>query len=420
MPAALSKEDEATAERKKQRAFKVLWAIGLLNMGCVCSTLTTRTVLLKQIMGDDPTLIGRTTANWLAAGSAAQLFIAPSLAKLSDSYGRKPVLIFSAAVSLVLRILALGNPTYTTIALEKIVPQAVNYYSQWSICNAAFADLTSTTEELASNFGKFMSWVGIGVLVSPIVSAQVITLTKKPIHAFSTAIAFNVAMIGVCWTMFEETLEKEKRKPFTFAGTNPFAFTRLFTRSAIVKKFGILYALMNFQQGTQLSDINLTYMANDCNFSQQLQNYSITTYGTMMMVAGQLVKHSVATFGEMGHTTYSLVVSAIGFVLWSIPKTWSHFLGVFIQGFGYERLSTCMAAGVRHCANEGLGKAEAAALFTNMRGFTAILMPLFYARVYAFGRKKGFPGSPFAFAAFMSIFAEATNRSLGSKAYSVS
>jgi hypothetical protein len=187
--------------------------------------------------------------------------------------------------------------------------------------------------------------------------------------------------------------------------------------SANVKKFASLYGVMNFQQGTQISDINLVYMANDCNFSQQLQNLSVTAYGTMMMLAGRLVKPSVSAFGESGHTTASLTVSAIGFALWSIPQTWSHFLGIVIQGLGYERLSTCFAAGVRQCANEGMGKGEASAAFSNLRGFTAIVYPLFYAQVYRMGRAMGFPGLPFAFAACMSIVAESINRSLGQVAY---
>ena len=40
-------------------------------------------------------------------------------------------------------------------------------------------------------------------------------------------------------------------------------------------------------------------------------------------------------------------------------------------------------------------------------------------RVYAVGRKKGFPGAPFAFAACTAVVAEAINRNLGSKAYEV-
>ena len=84
---------------------------------------------------------------------------------------------------------------------------------------------------------------------------------------------------------------------------------------------------------------------------------------------------------------------------------------------GYERLSTCFAAGVRHCALEGMGKGEAAAAFTNMRGCTAILIPLFYARLYAFGRARGLPGICFVFAAGISVVAEVINRSIGAKAY---
>ena len=82
----------------------------------------------------------------------------------------------------------------------------------------------------------------------------------------------------------------------------------------------------------------------------------------------------------MGHTSASLAVSFVGMLLWANPQVcsrcdcfrvfvfntksmhsqpWSHFLGIVIQGIGYERLSTVMAAGVRHGVNDGLGKGEA-------------------------------------------------------------
>eukprot|EP00746_Dinoflagellata_sp_MGD_P152642 gnl/MRDRNA2_/MRDRNA2_83800_c0_seq1.p1 gnl/MRDRNA2_/MRDRNA2_83800_c0~~gnl/MRDRNA2_/MRDRNA2_83800_c0_seq1.p1 ORF type:complete len:111 (-),score=17.93 gnl/MRDRNA2_/MRDRNA2_83800_c0_seq1:26-358(-) len=108
MPATLSK-DEDIAERKKQSNFRVLCMAGLLNTAAFITTETQRPVLMASALGDDPELIGRVSANWLAAGSTVQLLVAPFLAKFADSYGRKPALTFGAVVSLVLRILV-QNP----------------------------------------------------------------------------------------------------------------------------------------------------------------------------------------------------------------------------------------------------------------------------------------------------------------------
>eukprot|EP00746_Dinoflagellata_sp_MGD_P149257 gnl/MRDRNA2_/MRDRNA2_81312_c0_seq1.p1 gnl/MRDRNA2_/MRDRNA2_81312_c0~~gnl/MRDRNA2_/MRDRNA2_81312_c0_seq1.p1 ORF type:complete len:133 (+),score=6.85 gnl/MRDRNA2_/MRDRNA2_81312_c0_seq1:126-524(+) len=132
MPATLSK-DEGAAERKKQLTFKVLCVSGLLNIAAIDTTLTVRSDLLKKILGNDPTLIGQTTANWLAAGCALQMFFATSLAQFSDSFGRKPSLILSAFVCLVVRIGAFMNPSYKILALEKIVPYAVAHYAHFAM-----------------------------------------------------------------------------------------------------------------------------------------------------------------------------------------------------------------------------------------------------------------------------------------------
>ena len=218
----------AARARRNQRTFQVLFASALFNACTVCSTLTVRPELVARVLGNDPALIGKTTANWLAAGSALQLLVAPTLGKMSDAFGRKPVLLLGAIVSLALRIAAMLRPTYWPLALEKIVPQGINYYSQWAVANAAIADLTETTEELASTFGTFMSYLGIGTLLSPLVSAQVITMTGNPVHAYTTCAVWNALLILTYVTSFTETLPKEKRREFLGSLGLPFsAFSAL-------------------------------------------------------------------------------------------------------------------------------------------------------------------------------------------------
>lgn len=129
----------------------------------MCSTLTVRPEVLKAILGNDPAKVGALTARWLALGSGLQLLLSPTLGKLSDSIGRKPVLIGTAVATLLLRVAVALNPTNMSVLMaERIIPQAINYYSQWAIANAAFADLCSSTEELATTFSKCGTPAGQG------------------------------------------------------------------------------------------------------------------------------------------------------------------------------------------------------------------------------------------------------------------
>ena len=99
---------------------------------------------------------------------------------------------------------------------ERIIPQAINYYSQWAIANASFADITDSTEELATTFSKFMSYVGWGVLLSPVVAGQIVTMSGNVMSSFATSIFFNVCLIVVIIFGVEETLPAAERKPFSF------------------------------------------------------------------------------------------------------------------------------------------------------------------------------------------------------------
>ena len=66
-----------------------------------------------------------------------------------------------------------------------------------------------------------MSYLGIGTLLSPLVSAQVITMTGNPVHAYTTCAVWNALLILTYVTSFTETLPKEKRRELDSARSKP-------------------------------------------------------------------------------------------------------------------------------------------------------------------------------------------------------
>jgi hypothetical protein len=90
---------------------------------------------------------------------------------------------------------------------------------------------------------------------------------------------------------------------------------------------------------------------------------------------------------------------------------------VLLQGIGYSRHDTVYAAGLKWCEAEGMGSGEAGAHFQNLRGFTAIFMPLFYARLYAVGVRSGVPGINFFVAGGVTALAGVWNNSIPEIAY---
>ena len=144
-------------------------------------------------------------------------------------------------------------------------------------------------------------------------------------------------------------------------------------------------------------------MQESAGFSPPLSNLSVTTYGLLVTISGTFIaKPSIARFGLRGHTTVCAAETALGFLIWSLPRGLPHFLGIAVQGCGYGRHDTVHAAGLRWAEGAGMGKGEAAAHFQNLRGFTAIVMPMVYARLYGLGLRWGVPGLCFVLAAAMS------------------
>merc|ERR1719217_70183 len=124
----------------------------------------------------------------------------------------------------------------------------------------------------------------------------------------------------------------------------------------------------------------------------------------MVMLTSTLNAQWIRMFGLKGHTTWTAFLTSLGFALWAIPAQVPHFVAIVVQGMGYGRHDTVMGAGLKWCEAAGMGKGEASAHFQALRGFTAIVMPMFYARFYARGLSMDMPGICFFFATAWSLF----------------
>lgn len=271
--------------------------------------------------------------------------------------------------------------------------------------------------------------IGVGVMVAPLVTMGALKYRNRPTDALALMVGWNVLCALVVVLGVKETLPVEKRKPFQLQVPNPLAFVRLFTAKLSnipascsgreLYTTAWLYMLGQIPGGTQISDHNIMFMQQSCNFGPQLANLSVVAYGVLVMLTGAFVtKNQIMRFGPKGHTLVCVVETVLGFLLWSIPKAWAHFPGIIIQGFGYGRGDTVYAAGLKWSEKAGMGKGEAAALFQALRGFMAIVMPMLYARMYGVGVRAGVPGICFLVGAASAVFCGFLNHvGLSAKAY---
>jgi MFS family permease len=134
--------------------------------------------------------------------SLAQFFATPVIGKLSDRYGRKPLLIISLIGTVVANIGAGFAPTASLLFLARLLDGITG--GNVSVAQAAIADIT-TPEDRAKGFGIFGAAFGLGFILGPIISL----LAQKISLGASFVASGGIAAIALVITIFllPETLK---------------------------------------------------------------------------------------------------------------------------------------------------------------------------------------------------------------------
>ena len=84
--------DTLSNTNKKQNQLKLVMSHVTINMAVSIMTFTTRGELLKQVFkSGDYTQVGKIMSYWTGITAAVEFLLNPTVGKLSDSYGRKPL-----------------------------------------------------------------------------------------------------------------------------------------------------------------------------------------------------------------------------------------------------------------------------------------------------------------------------------------
>jgi predicted MFS family arabinose efflux permease len=139
--------------------------------------------------------------------SIAQFFATPIIGKLSDRFGRKPLLIISLAGTAIASLIAGTATTAVVLFLARLLDGITG--GNASVAQAIISDIT-IPEKRAKGFGIYGAALGLGFVLGPVTSllAQQISL------GFGFIISGAVAFLALLITIFflPETLPKKADK----------------------------------------------------------------------------------------------------------------------------------------------------------------------------------------------------------------
>jgi MFS family permease len=182
------------------------WIVALINfINALSFTILIPTI---YIYGRQFQLNDFETSLLFSIYSIAQFFATPIIGKLSDRFGRKPMLIISLAGTVVANVIAGTATTAGVLFFARFLDGITG--GNISVAQAIITDITAP-EERAKGFGVFGAALGLGFVVGPILSF----VAQQRSIGTSFLASGAIAMIALSLTVLRlpETLTANHRQP---------------------------------------------------------------------------------------------------------------------------------------------------------------------------------------------------------------
>lgn len=274
--------------------------------------------------------------------SLCQLVASPLLGEASDRYGRRPVLIFSLAGTVLSFVLLAMAQSITMLFVARVIDGLSG--GNISTARAYVADITEPKERSRA-YGIIGAAFGLGFILGPAMSGLLAPVSyTAPIWAAAgiTAVAMLMAIIWLPETVHRTTASSGL--PFRSLGT---LLRRPYVRRVLLIDFAYWLAFAVFQTTFAL------FVARRFGFDAGQTGYFFAGFGLLgAVVQGLLIRPIVRRLGDK--TTFILGLGCSAFGLVAATLTWSVWMFALAMiplalgiGFGHPTISSLVSRAAR-------------------------------------------------------------------------
>jgi len=327
------------------------------------------------------------------AFAAMQFLFGPLLGNLSDSVGRRPVLLVSLAVmALDYLIMAVAGSIWLLL-LGRIIG-GITAATQ-SAAAAYVADISAPGEKTA-RFGLISAAFGLGFVIGPVIGGLLGQLgPRAPFYAAAGLATLNLAFGAVA---LPETVTDRIRRPFSLARANPLGAFRQMRELPGLGRLLLITFLYEF--AFYVYPVTWAYFTQvRFGWGPRMIGLSLAAFGlSIVIVQGVLIKRILNRLGEARTVLVGLAISGVAFL----------FLGVVQNGTLALILTPLTALGAisepalsgimsRRAGDDQQGELQGS--ITSIRAVAVILSPLAMTWIFsAFTRPDAaimLPGAAF-------------------------
>lgn len=339
---------------------------------------------------------------WLGFAFAIMQFLSASvLGNVSDSIGRRPVILYSL-FSLGVDFLIMGfAPTLPWLFVGRALAGIAG--ASFIPAYAYLADV-SPPEKRAQNFGLVGAAFGIGFIIGPAIGGLLGGLgTRTP---FFVAAGLAMANTTFGYFVLPESLPKESRRPFAFRRANPVGALLQIRKYPALP--GLAAAVFLWQVGSQVFPSTWSfYTMFKFKWTEVAVGASLAFVGAVMATSqGLLSRIVVPRIGERRTAKIGLVCATLAYSAYSLAtRGWMMYallLAWLLAGLVYPSMNAIMSKEVPANA-QGELQGAVGSLFSIALLVGPPLMTQLFGRFSTPGAPVHFPGAAFACSALLTL-----------------
>lgn len=327
-----------------------------------------------------PILVGTFTdsqaqqAAWAAAVTivygVANFFGSPVLGRLSDRYGRRPVLLIGFS-GLALSFFVTGLATAIwMIVVVRVFSGAMQ--ANLAVANAYMADITPP-EKRARRFGLLGAMIGLGFILGPVIGGLLGAVDLRLPFFFAGGLAVINWLYG--FFVLPESLPAHQRQPFRWRQANPVTSLRAL---ANLKGVGPLVAVVGLsglaQYMTQTTWV--LYTTFKFGWKPEDNGWSLFAIGLMsVLVQGVFLSRLLKRFSPQRLAIMGLISSSICYVLWgAATEGWMLYPVIVANVLGFT-VQACVQSLISNAADPTTQGSTMGAV-ASLNSLMAVLAPM--------------------------------------------
>ena len=352
---------------------------------------------------EDPEFVSRNFGYFFSIYALMQFVSSPVLGALSDSIGRRPVLLVSLALAAADYLMMGFAPSLALLFLGRVVSGLTG--ANFTVAMAYIADV-SEEDKRAQNFGMIGAAFGLGFIVGPAIGGLLAHAGKELPFVVAAGLNFLNFIYGIL--VLPESLSPELRRKFSAKAFNPFAPFKSIFKFRSLQAFFVCHFLTQLAGLTHPSIWTL-YTETRYGWSKSEVGLSLAAVGVCSAFSqGYLTKILVRAWGEhkamvIGTFSVALFMAMFGFA-WQGWMIYAILLASTFSWVAQPALQSLIAKGV-----DSSRQGELQGILVSLTSLAAILNPVIVTQLFAQFGKVGavvyIPGAPYFFASLVSLVA---------------